>query len=146
MKNSIRSSRPTRPAPARPRCLTGGPRLSAPAHLFSSSPLSLLYGADLLAPFLFARACSLSASWTPPVSPSLTSHPRPPPWTRPRPRVLRPPPHALAPLDPTPRSPTSPFSLAPSAELSRPSLSPCARDQTSSVAAHRGSPSFRDRR
>jgi hypothetical protein len=99
------------PALAHPWSLTGGSRLSAPT-------LSLLCGADLLAPFLFARA--LSASRTPPISPSLTSRPRPSPWTRPRPRVLRPPLHALAPLDPVPRSPTSPCSFAPSTELSCP--------------------------
>jgi hypothetical protein len=145
MKNSIRSSRPTRPspatAPACPRCLTVGAR----APLFFLSPSRCSMGPTCRRRY-FSHARAISASWTPPVSPSLTSHPRPPPGTRPRPRVLRPPPHALAPLDPTPRSPTSPFSLAPSAELSRPSLSPCARDQTSSVVAHRGPPSFRDRR
>jgi hypothetical protein len=71
-----------------------------------------------LAPFLFARAHPLSALRTPPVSPSLTSCPRP--------RVLRPPPHALAPLEPVPRSSTSPCSFAASVEHSR-SLSRLAR-------------------
>jgi hypothetical protein len=70
--------------------------------------------------FSRTRACSLSVPRTPPVSPSLTSRPRPSPWTHPRPCVRRPPPHALAPLDLMPRSPTFPRSLAPSAELSHP--------------------------
>jgi hypothetical protein len=80
----------------------------------SSLPLSLslLCGADLSAPLLFAHARSLSAPRSPPVSPSLTS--------RPRPRVLWPPLHAPAPLEPAPRSPTSPCSLTPLAKLSRP--------------------------
>jgi hypothetical protein len=54
--------------------------------------------------------------------------PTPLPWMHPRPHNPRPHPHALAPLEPTPRSPTSPCSFAPSAEHS-PSLSPCARIQ-----------------
>jgi hypothetical protein len=138
-KNHFSPSRPSRPspAPARPQPLTGGPRLSAPAHasLFS---ISLLCGAGLSAPFLFARAHPLSAPRTPPVSPSQTNHP---------------PPHICrAPLRAIPSHPARshpfrargplahfPCSVAPSIELSLP-LSRPARAPGSSAAAHRCPP------
>jgi hypothetical protein len=106
-------------APACPRSLTGGPRLSAPTRPPLLS-LSLLCGADLSAPFLFARAHLLSLPREPHRSAVPNLPPTSPPWKCPHPRVLRPPPHALAPLEPAPRSPTSPYSFAPSAEHSRP--------------------------
>jgi hypothetical protein len=110
------------PAPDRPPALTGGPRLSAysPAHSLPSFPLTARW-ASPIGTVCLAHAPALSVlSRGPPVSLSLTSRPHPPPWTRPRTHVLRPPPHALAPLEPVPRSPTSPCSFAPSVELSRP--------------------------
>jgi hypothetical protein len=68
-----------------------------------------------------ARAHPLSLTSGPhPSDPVPNLPPTPPPWTRPRPRNPRPPPHALAPLEPAPRSPTSPCSFMPSAEHSRP--------------------------
>jgi hypothetical protein len=94
----------------------------------------MLYRANILASFLFACARSLSAPTAPHPSAVPNLSPTSPPWTRQRPCVLRPPPHALAPLEPTPRSPTSLCSLAPSAELSRPARAP-----DYSVAAHRSS-------
>jgi hypothetical protein len=106
----------------RPLSLTGGPRLSTPTRAppLSLSPSHCFVGPTFRHRFSFARARSLSVSRTPPISPSLTSRPRPSMWTCPRPRVLRSPLHAPAPLDIVPRSPTSPCSLAPTAELPRP--------------------------
>jgi hypothetical protein len=136
------------PAPARPQPLTGGPRLSTLAHApLLSLSLSLLCGVGLSRRFPRARAHSLSLPAGPfssvltarsrisprcPVDP--TRHPlrlpnlspTPPSWTHPRPLVLQPRLHARGPLDLAPRSPTSPCSFAPLAELSRP-LSLCAR-------------------
>jgi hypothetical protein len=86
------SPTPRAPAPARPWCLTGGPRLSAPTSA-PSLPLSLaapwarLVGAVLS----HARApASLSVSPTP-----LSARPQPPAhdpssWTRPHPRTRAP--------------------------------------------------------
>jgi hypothetical protein len=117
--------------------------------------LSLLCGVSLSAPIpLRSRPLSPAARWTLSVSVDrpfadplslpvgLTRLPVPnlqsmsSSWMRPRPRVPRPPPHALAPLEPAPRSPTSPCSLAPSAELSCP-LSRPAHALDNFAAAHR---------
>jgi hypothetical protein len=115
--NSVHQAQPR----ARPRSLTSGPHLSAPTRAPSLPlSLSLLCGADLSAPFIFAHARSLSASRTPPINPSLTSRPRP---CRGRAHVRAFSGHLRMPsplLSPAPRSPTSPCSLAPSVELSRP--------------------------
>jgi hypothetical protein len=110
------------PAPACPRCLTGGSRLSAPNRA-PSLPLSLSrcsVGPIYRRRSSRTRARSLSVSRTPPVSPSPTSCQCPSPWMCPRRRVLRPRSRARAPLEVARISPTSPRSLAPSAELSRP--------------------------
>jgi hypothetical protein len=66
-------------------------------------------------------------------SASLTSRPRPTPWTRPRPRILWPLSHALAPLEAR-----TPLAHCP--------LSPYARDKSSSAAAHQGPSPFCDHR
>jgi hypothetical protein len=87
--------------------------------------------------FLHALALFLPRRPHPSAIPNLS--PTSPPWTCPCPRVLRPPPHALAPLEPAPCSPTSPCSLVPSAKLSRPLACP-ARAPDYSVAAHRSLP------
>ena len=118
-------------ASTRPRSLTGGPRLSAPtrAPLLSLYPSRCFVGPST--PFLFARARALSLCLVDPTrQPSLTS--------RPCSRVHRPPPHALAPLELVPHSPTSPCSLAPSAELSR-HVSRLARAADYFAAAYRSS-------
>jgi hypothetical protein len=47
-------------APARPLCLTGGSRLSAPTSTLTPLPLSLPRGPELSAPFFSPRALSLS--------------------------------------------------------------------------------------
>jgi hypothetical protein len=105
-------------APMCPRRLTGGPRLSVPtpAHPLS---LSLLCGADLSASFLFpAPALSLSRrphlSTIPNLSPTIPrrgrAHVRAFSGHVPTPAPL---------LSPAPCSPTSPRSLAPSAEPPR---------------------------
>jgi hypothetical protein len=90
--------------------------------------ISLLCGAGLSVPFS-SRTCSSSLDPADPTrQPTPNLKPTPPPWTCPRPRNPWPPPHALAPLEPTPRSPTSPCSFVPSAEhshpLSRPTRTP----------------------
>jgi hypothetical protein len=79
------------PASARPLCLTGGPRLSAPTRT-PSLPLSLAapwdraVGAVLFPPrplslFPAIPTCQFVLNLPPTISP---------PWTRPRPHVLRP--------------------------------------------------------
>jgi hypothetical protein len=71
--------------------------------------------------------------------PNLSPRPTPTPWTHPCPRVLRPPPHALAPLEPTPCSPTPPAHLRP--QLSSLAPSPALRAQPGhSAAVHRSPP------
>jgi hypothetical protein len=107
--------------PARPRSLTGEPRLLALARtpLLSLSPSHCSVRLACRRRF-FSHALSLSLPRAPHPSVVPNVSPRSPPWTHPRLRVLRPPPHALAPLEPAPRLPTSPCSLAPSAELFRP--------------------------
>jgi hypothetical protein len=152
MENPIRPSRPTRPSPARTRAPLVpdrrappvGARVRASLHFLSPSRCSV--GPTCGRRFFFARVRSLSASRTQPVSVSLTLRPCPSPWTRPRPRVLQPPPHSLGPLEP--HAPLAHFPLLTCA-LSRalsPPLSPCVRNQTSSTAAHQRRSSFRDRR
>jgi hypothetical protein len=88
-------------APARPRCRTGGPQLSAQTRALSfPRSLAALWGRAVNA-VLFPRACSLSLSHhphlsaVPNLSPTIS-----PPWTRPRPCVLRPCPRARAPFEP----------------------------------------------
>jgi hypothetical protein len=68
------------------------------------------------------RAQSLSLPRGPRLSatPVTNLPPTPTSWTHPRPRNPRPLSHALAPLETAPRSPTSPYSFATSAEHSRP--------------------------
>jgi hypothetical protein len=81
-------------------------------------------------PFARAPALSLSLSHRPHLSarPQPFAH-DPPPWTRPRPRDLRPPPHVLAPFEPcAPLAHLPPLTCALSRTLS-PSLSLSARDQ-----------------
>jgi hypothetical protein len=130
-------------APARLRSLTGGPRLSAltRAPLLFLSPSRCSVGLTYRRHFSRVRAHSLSVPQTQLVSPPLNSRPRPSPWTRPCLRVLWPPSHALTPFEP--RAPLATFPSLTCA-LSR-ALSPCALDQTSSAAAHRRPPPFRDR-
>jgi hypothetical protein len=122
---------PAPPAPARPWCLTGGSHLSAPTRA-PSLPLSLAAPwARFVGAVPLARApLSLSLSRQPHLSarPQPPAH-DPPPWTRPRPRDLRPPSHVLAPFEP--RAPLAHLPLLTCA-LSRTllsSLSLCARDR-----------------
>jgi hypothetical protein len=128
-KSHFSPSRPIRPSPscacARARVPSVPNRRTPPVGSNPPAPslplsLSLLCGADLSVPFLFARAHLLSLPREPHPSAVPNLPPTSPPWKCPHPRVLRPPPHALAPLEPAPRSPTSPYSFAPSAEHSRP--------------------------
>jgi hypothetical protein len=109
-------------ARARARAFARADRWTPPVGLSRPRALSLPLpsGPVLSASFLsHARPLSLCPA-TPPISPSPTSCPRPSSWTRPRPRVIRPPPHVLTPFEPAPRSPTSPRSLAPSVKPPRP--------------------------
>ena len=125
--------------PARPKPLIGGPRLSAPARapLLSLSPSHCSVGPACQRQFPRARAHPLSLPRGPHQSdPIPTLPPTAPPWTWPRLRTPQPPPHALTPLDPMPRSPTSPCSFVPSAEQSRPACEPkqlCCYSPTSVV-------------
>jgi hypothetical protein len=114
------------PAPARPRSLTGGSRLS-PTHAPFLS-LSLLYGANPSAPFIFARTRSLcladpTRQPVPNLSPTSPAVDAPTPACSPttsaRPRPFRP----CAPLAHSPL-----LTCALSRALSPP-LSPCARNQ-----------------
>jgi hypothetical protein len=133
-------------APARPRSLTSGPHLSAPtlAPLLSLSPSRCSVGPTCQHRF-FSHVLALSLPRGPHPSAVPNLSPTSPPWTRPRPRVLRSPLHALAPLDPAPRSPISPAHLCLQSSSLVP-LSPCACSQTSSASVHRRPPPFRDRR
>jgi hypothetical protein len=97
-----------------------------------SLPLSLPLpsGPRLSVPFLSHARPLLSLSHRPHLSarPQPAVH-VPPPWTRPRPRDLRPPPHVLAPFEPrAPLAHFPPLTCALSRTLSPP-LSLCARDQ-----------------
>jgi hypothetical protein len=100
------STAPAR-APARARCLTSGPRLSAPTRV-RSLPLSALWGRAVgvvLSPRALSISLSLSVclSRRPHLSAVPNSRPCPtisPSWTCPRPRVLRPCPRARAPFEP----------------------------------------------
>jgi hypothetical protein len=135
-------AQPTR-VPECPPVLTGAPRLSAclaPALSPSLPPAARWASLVGVVPLASMPTLSLSVPRTPPLSPSPTSRPRPSPWTRPQPRLLRPPPHVLAPFEPR-----APLACALSRTPSPP-LSPCARDQTSSAAAHQRPSAFRDRR
>jgi hypothetical protein len=98
--------------------------------------LSLPSGPDLSAPFLSHARRSLSlCPADPPFSSSPTFRPRSPPWTRPRPRDLRPPPHVLAPFEPrAPLAQLPPLTCA----LSRTLVPSLARARLeSSATAHR---------
>jgi hypothetical protein len=108
-------------APARPQCLTGGPRLSAPTPTRPLSPLSLPRGLGLSVSFLsparslpyLSRRPHLSA--VPNLSPTIPRLGRA--------HVLTFSGHVPAPaplLSPTPCSPTYPRSLAPSTKPPRP--------------------------
>jgi hypothetical protein len=114
---------PLSPTPcARPRCLTGGPRLSVPTSV-PSLPLSLAapWARSVDAVPLARAPASLSALPTPPVSSSSTSRPRSPHRGRAHDHVI--PCHLRTSpplLSPAPCSPTFPRSLVPTAEPSRP--------------------------
>jgi hypothetical protein len=81
IENPFRPNRPTKtscarvPVPARPRSLTGGPRLSAPTHAFLLISPSLFCGATLSAlwPVVCSRVCAAvsRASLASPFSPLL---------------------------------------------------------------------------
>jgi hypothetical protein len=95
--------------------------MSAPTSA-PSLPLSLAAPWARLVSAVLSHARSLlSLSRRPHLSarPQPLAH-DPPPWTRPCPCVLRPHPPTRALLSPTPCSPTSPRSFAPSTRLSRP--------------------------
>jgi hypothetical protein len=140
-KNQIQPTRPnsTQPNRGRPRCLTGGPHLSATTRVHAralSLPLSLpLPGGTNPSTLILSRArpFSLAAQWYLPISadrpfarspslacgprmsattPSLTSRLCSPPWTHPRPHVSRPCPHT-----PESFSGARTHSLAPLAQL-----------------------------
>jgi hypothetical protein len=144
-KNIFSPVSPARPR-ARPRRLTGGPHLPVTACVGARalspsrcpvgqacrrSPRARAHSLSLSGgPFPSAlatrsRSFLLSAPRTPPVRfPVPNISPTPPPWTRPRPRVFRLPPHTLAPF--RARTPLAHFPLlicAPSRAPS-PSLSP----------------------
>jgi hypothetical protein len=149
MEKPIRPSRPTRPSPERAPSVPDRRAPPVGANLRTSSlplSLSLFCGANLSAPFLsHARPLSLC-----PADPTRQPVPNLPPtslavdaptsahsWaTSTRPRPFRPC-APLAHLPPAHLRP-QPSSLAP--------LSLCARDQTSTDAAHRRPPPFHDRR
>jgi hypothetical protein len=90
-------------APARPLCLTGGSRLSAPTRARSLPSLSLAApwgrAVDVVS---LARTRSLSLCPAVPTCQPVSNLPPTisPPWTHPRPRVLRPRPSRRVPFDP----------------------------------------------
>jgi hypothetical protein len=126
--NSAQTS-PLSSAPARPRCLTGGPRLSAPTRAHSL-PLSLLLlcGAELSAPFFFPTP-TLSLSRrphllvVPNLSPTISTS-----WTRPHPHVPRPCPRAQAPFEPRALLAHLPSLTCALSQTPSPSLSLCPRE------------------
>jgi hypothetical protein len=137
------------PKSAQPRARARAPstpdRRTPPVGASSRAPslplsLSLLCGAGLSAP-IPSRTCSLFLYPANPTrqTPSLTSCPRP---RRGRAHICAFSGHhsmLSAPLEPAPRSPSSPCSFAPFVELSRP-LSRPARAPGSSATAHRHLP------
>jgi hypothetical protein len=136
---------PPGPAPRARACAPSAPdrwtpRVGASPHAPSLPiSLSLLCGAGYRRRF-FSHSLILSiCPMDPTGQPIRNLPPMPPPSTRPRPRVFRPPPHALAPLEHVPRSPTSPAHLRPQPSTLALSLSPYAHPG-SSTAAHRLSP------
>jgi hypothetical protein len=130
------------PISARLPALTGGPRLWAYSAraLTPLSPSRCPVGQCYRRRFS-SRALSLSMSRGPHPSAVPNLSPTSSSWTRPRQCVLRPPPHALAPLELAPCSRTPPAHLRP-----QPSSLALRAQPNSSTAAHRRSPSFRDRR
>jgi hypothetical protein len=118
-------------ASARPLCLIGGSRLSAPTRSRLSPSLSLSHGPDLSALVLPRAPAPLSLSRRPHLS--VVSNLSPtisPPWTRPRPRVPQPRSSPHAPFEPRARlahlpSPICALCPAPSPSLS---LSLCPRE------------------
>jgi hypothetical protein len=122
---------PRAPAHACPRCLTGGPRLSAPAYTLNPSlslSLAALWG-RFVGAVPFPRARSLSVPPSPPVShPQPPAH-DPPPWTCPRPRVLRPRPRACVPFQPRALLAHLPSLTCALSQTPSPSLYLCTRDQ-----------------
>jgi hypothetical protein len=134
-KNNFSPSRPIRPSPPRACvCAPSVPGRRVPpvgANLHTLSPsLSCSVGSPCRRRFFSACVRSFSLPHGPHPSVPSASQPLahvPPPWTRPRPRVLRPPLHALASLDPVPRSPTTPTHLRPQPSSLAPSLALCMR-------------------
>jgi hypothetical protein len=131
-KTQFSSSRPTKPNPVltRPRCLIGGPRLSAPTSA-PSLPLSLAAPwARLVGAVLSHARPLLSLSHRPHLSarPQPPAH-DPPLWTRPRPRVLRPCPHTRTPFEPRALLAHLPSLICTLCQTLLPSLSLCPRTQ-----------------
>jgi hypothetical protein len=120
---------PPGPAPRAPLVPDrGAPPVGAnPRALSPSFPLAALWGRPVGAVYFRSRAFSLRLA-DPTHQPVPNLSPTSLPWTRPRPRVLRPSPYALVPFEP--RAPLDHFPLLTCA-LSRalsPPLSPCARN------------------
>jgi hypothetical protein len=108
----------------------------SPARSLPSLPPAARWASPVGAVSL-ARTLTLSVPRTPPVSPSLTSRPRPPPWTRPHPRVLQPPPHNPRPFRASrPARPLPPAHLRPQPS----SLAPSLALRTQPDKLHRRSP------
>jgi hypothetical protein len=101
----------------------------SPAHPLSPS-LSLPRGLGLSAPFVSHTRPLLSLSCRPHQSarPQPPAH-DPPPWTRPRPRDLWPPPHVPALFEPRALLAHLPLLTCALSQTRSPSLSLCARDQ-----------------
>jgi hypothetical protein len=118
--------------------MTGGPRMSAPTRA-PSLPLSLAAPWSRSGGAVLSPACSLlSLSYRPHLSarPQLPAH-DPPQWTRPRPRILRPRPSVCALFEPRALLAHLPSLTCALSRTPSPSLSLCARRE-SSATAHRG--------
>jgi hypothetical protein len=107
---SAQQAQPRARAPSVPDRRT--PPISANPHALSL-PLTALWGRPVGVVSFRTRSLPLSLSRGQHSSVVSNLSPTSPTWTCPRPRVLLPPPHALAPLEPAPRSPTSPAHLRP---------------------------------
>jgi hypothetical protein len=119
--------------PARPWCPTGRPRLSAPTRAHS---LPLSHSRCSVGPsyqhhsFPAPRPLSLSLSRRPHLSAVPNLSPTiSPPWTCPRPRVLRPRPCARAPFEPRALLTHLPSLICALCQTPSPSLSLCPRVQ-----------------